>query len=307
MSHVQKILDQINKGFIGKTEQVELALICLLARGHMLIEDVPGVGKTTLAKRLAKCLDLSFSRIQFTPDTMPSDVIGTMIYDMKSTEFRYIEGSIMAHVVLVDEINRTSPKTQASLLEAMEEQQVTVDKTSYPLPDPFMVIATQNPIDFVGTYQLPEAQLDRFMLRLSIGYPDVQEEIRLSKVFLQGELYETIAAVVSKEELILMQQRVSLVKICDELVDYIVQIIDKTRHNPQLSLGASPRSTLALIQAVQACAYINERDYVIPDDIKRMTPYVLSHRLIPSVEARMNDRSIPSILEDILHKIKVPM
>ena len=307
MSHAQKILDQINKGFIGKTEQVELALICLLARGHMLIEDVPGVGKTTLAKRLAKCLDLSFSRIQFTPDTMPSDVIGTMIYDMKSTEFRYIEGSIMAHVVLVDEINRTSPKTQASLLEAMEEQQVTVDKTSYPLPDPFMVIATQNPIDFVGTYQLPEAQLDRFMLRLSIGYPDVQEEIRLSKVFLQGELSETIEAVVSKEELTLMQQRVSLVKICDELIDYIVQIIDKTRHNPQLSLGASPRSTLALIQAVQACAYINERDYVIPDDIKRMTPYVLSHRLIPSVEARMNDRSISSILEDILHKIKVPM
>ena len=307
MSRIHELIQNINRRFIGKQEQVELAVMTLLAKGHLLIEDVPGVGKTTLAYRMAKSLDLTFSRIQFTPDTMPGDVIGSSIYDIKSGEFRYIEGAIMSHVVLVDEINRTSPKTQASLLEAMEEQQVTVDKLCYKLPEPFVVIATQNPIDFVGTYPLPEAQLDRFLMQISIGYPSVEEEIRLSQVFMEGGLSEVISPVLTQEELIEMQHEVDQVKICDALLDYIVRLMDATRSSNQLLLGASPRATLAMIRSVRACAYLEGRQYGIPDDVKKVLPFVLSHRLIPSVEARMNDTTVASILVDIMKRTKVPM
>ena len=303
----REIINHINQFLIGKNDTAELCVITLLAGGHLLIEDVPGVGKTTLANLLARCVDCSFMRIQFTPDTLPGDVIGMSIFNMKSSEFQFVPGAIMNHIVLVDEINRTSPKTQSALLEAMQERQVTVDKKIYPLEEPFMVIATQNPIEFIGTYNLPEAQLDRFLMKLSIGYPDFDDETKMSLNYINGHSPENANAVIQRESLIEMRNEVKNVSLCPKIIEYIITLVASTREHKLLALGASPRATLALISAAQGCAYINKRDYVIPDDVQRMLPYVLCHRILLTAEARMNKETPEKIMKEIKNAIQVPI
>lgn len=301
------IIDNINKVIVGKPETVNFAVMAFLAGGHLLLEDVPGVGKTTLANALARSSGCDFSRIQFTPDTLPSDVTGTSVYDMKSGEFRFIKGAVMSNIVLADEINRTSPKTQASLLEAMEERQVTADGKTYRLDEPFMVIATQNPTDFLGTYNLPEAQLDRFIMRISIGYPDFDNEKKMVENFLNGTTKETLFAVVTKEEILEMQKETAAVSIAPDVSSYIINIVSATRENEKLQLGASPRATLALIRASQASAYISGRDFVTPDDVQRVVYSVLCHRVTLSSEAKMEKSTAQSVIERIVRKINVPV
>ncbi len=303
----QLIMQNINSVIVGKEEIVKLVVVALLAQGHLLLEDVPGIGKTTIANSLAKSLDCEFSRIQFTPDTLPSDVTGTSVYNMHTGKFEFVKGSVMSNIVLADEINRTSPKTQASLLEAMEEHQVTADGNTYILESPFMVIATQNPIDYLGTYNLPEAQLDRFLMRLSIGYPSLDNEQKMATQFIEGISKENLNAVVSKLEVAQMQDEVKNIKVNKDVVSYIVNIIDETRKNEFISLGASPRATLALIRASQALAYIDGRQFVLPDDVKKMSRYVLSHRVVLSMEAKINKMDICNIINSIVNKIKVPI
>lgn len=304
---INKIRNNINGVLIGKEDKVELVLTALLSGGHVLLEDVPGVGKTTLANALAKSLDVSFGRIQFTPDTLPSDVTGISIYNMKTGSFQYSKGAIMHHIVLADEINRTSPKTQASLLEAMEEKQVTVDGTIYQLEEPFMVIATQNPVDFLGTYNLPEAQLDRFLMRISLGYPDKEQEIRMADNFIKEKRVNTISAVCTKETVLAMRKEVEQVFVDPDIITFIVDITKATRNCEQLSLGASPRATLALVRSSQATAYLKGRDYVIPDDVLAMLQPVLCHRMILSMEAKLNRQKAEDILQELLRKLKVPI
>lgn len=304
---VSRILASINEVYVGKEDKVQQAVLTLLAGGHLLLEDVPGVGKTTLANALAKTIDCDFGRIQFTPDTLPSDITGLSVYNMKTGLFEYSQGAIMHHIILADEINRTSPKTQASLLEAMEEGQVTVDGNIIPLKPPFMVIATQNPVDFLGTYNLPEAQLDRFMMKITLGYPSIENEEKMATNYLQGKRYKEITPVVDGDTILKMQEEVTQVKIREDLVQYVVQIVDATRHNEQILLGASPRATLALIRASQAVAYMEGRDYVIPDDIKAVMNPVLCHRLVLSMEAKMNQLQTEGILKDLVRKIPVPI
>lgn len=304
---VTDIIDNINKVLVGKPETVNFAVMTFLAGGHLLLEDVPGVGKTTLANALAVSAGCDFSRIQFTPDTLPSDVTGTSVYDMKSGEFRFVKGAVMSNIVLADEINRTSPKTQASLLEAMEEKQVTVDGKTYRLDEPFMVIATQNPSDFLGTYNLPEAQLDRFLMRISIGYPDFDDEKKMAENFLQGITRECLSAVASRDEILQMQKETASVKIVPDVSSYIVSIVSSTRQNEKLLLGASPRATLALIRASQASAYISGRDFVTPDDVQRVVYNVLCHRVTLSSDAKMEKASVHSVIERILNKINTPV
>lgn len=303
---VAKILEQINSVLVGKEDKAELAIITLLAGGHLLLEDVPGVGKTTLANALAKSIDADFGRIQFTPDTLPSDITGVSIYNMKSGNFEYMKGAIMHNIILADEINRTSPKTQASLLEAMEEKQVTVDHVIYPLDNPFMVIATQNPIDFLGTYNLPEAQLDRFMMKLSLGYPSAEEEEKMVERKLMGLAVEGVEAVATKEDIINMQQEVLKVTIHKDLIRYIVEVVAATRKDENISLGLSPRATIAMIRAAQASAYVEGRDYVIPDDIMKVMTPVAAHRLVLSVEARVAKKKPEEILAAVKKTVKIP-
>lgn len=301
------LIENINKVIVGKEEAVNFAVMAFLAGGHLLIEDVPGVGKTTLANALAVSSDCAFSRIQFTPDTLPGDVTGASIYDIKSGEFRFVKGAVMSNIVLADEINRTSPKTQASLLECMEERQVTVDGKTYPLEAPFIVIATQNPTDFLGTYNLPEAQLDRFIMRISIGYPEFDDEKKMAENFLGGVTKESISSVVTKEEIVAMQAQTAEVKLVPDVTSYIVRIVSATRENEKLSLGASPRATLALIRASQASAYISGRDYVTPDDVQRVVYSVLCHRVTLSAEAKMEKANVRSVIERIVRKVSVPV
>ena len=297
----------MEKIIVGKREVIEYALITLLAGGHLLLEDVPGVGKTTLAKNLALTIGCGFTRIQFTPDTLPSDVTGLSIYNMQSGKFEYLKGAIMNHIILADEINRTSPKTQASLLEAMEEKQVTVDGITFALSKPFMVIATQNPIDYLGTYNLPEAQLDRFMMKLSIGYPDVGEEKMMAERFLNHQLAQTLEAVTDGATILQMQKEVEEVKVHQDLVAYVTKIIQETRKDSNISLGASPRATLALLRAAQAHAYLNARNYCIPDDIIKLIGPVLAHRIILSPEARLSQTKVEKLLKTITAKVHVPV
>lgn len=303
----QLIKENINTVIKGKPEVVKLTLTVLLAEGHLLLEDVPGVGKTTLANAVAKSIDCSFSRIQFTPDTLPSDVTGCSIYNMKTGEFNFVPGAVLNNIVLADEINRTSPKTQACLLEVMQERQVTVDSKTLPLERPFMVIATQNPCEFLGTYILPEAQLDRFMLRLSIGYPSSADESIMLADMLKGITNDSLKAVATKEDVIKMQDEVKKVTVCKDINDYAVAITSATRDNENISLGASPRATIALIRAAQAAAFIDGRDYVIPDDIQYIAPYALSHRIILSTSAKIANITEESIIADILKSTKVPV
>ena len=304
---IQKIIEQMEKVIIGKREVLELTIVALISEGHILLEDVPGVGKTTLANALAHTIHSGFSRIQFTPDTLPSDITGMTIYNMQNGQFEFVKGQIMNHIILADEINRTSPKTQASLLEAMEERQVTIDSKSYPLPKPFMVIATQNPIDYLGTYSLPEAQLDRFLMKLSIGYPDKQSEMQMVQSFLGDSTWKQLDYVVEEADVIAMIGEVQLVKVHPDLIDYTLRIIEETRNNSALSLGASPRATLALNRSAQALAYMKGRDFVIPDDIRTMVIPVLGHRLVLSSEAKLNQQTPEKLLKAILTKIKQPI
>ena len=304
---ISRLKKQMCEYFVGKESVVDDVLICLLAGGHILLEDVPGVGKTTLAKTLSKSVDLDFGRIQFTPDTLPSDVIGTTIYNMKTGEFVYREGSVMHQIVLADEINRTSPKTQASLLEAMEEGRVTVDGKTYPLPDPFMVIATQNPVEFMGTYPLPEAQTDRFMMRISIGYPGAEEEIRLAGNFLNGKVAESITSICSAEELKEMKTAVKNVHLSEGLIQYIQQMTEITRQEKRFVIGASPRAMLSLIRASQARAFLSGRDFVKPDDVKEVAVNVLHHRLSLTSDAVIQNEDIDKIVKELTLKVKVPM
>lgn len=303
----EQLMNVINKHFVGHEDVTENVIICLLSGGHVLLEDVPGVGKTTLAKTLSKAVNLSFGRIQFTPDTLPSDILGVSIINMKSGEFEYKEGSIMHQLILADEINRTSPKTQSSLLEAMAEGFVTIDKTRYKLPEPFMVIATQNPIEFVGTYPLPEAQMDRFMMKLSIGYPKQENEIEMTKNFLSGQTIESIESVLTAEKIIEIKKEVEKVKVVDDCIKYANDIIALTREESRFVMGASSRAMLHLIRASQAKAYISGRDYVKPDDIKAVAINTLHHRLSLTYEAKIAKEDVDKVLKSIILKVKVPM
>ena len=302
------LLDNIGKVIIGKEEAVEYALIALLCSGHVLIEDVPGVGKTTLASALAKSLACSFRRIQFTPDLMPSDVTGFTLVNFKTGEMEFKEGAVMAQVVLADEINRTSPKTQSALLEVMEEQQVTVDGVTHPLPKPFIVLATQNPGEFVGTYPLPEAQMDRFFLRISIGYPTVEQEMDVLERY-SGVVkpMATIEPVCTGADIIALQEMVKQVYCSPEVRMYVATLVAATRQEPALTLGASTRAAIALIHGAQACALLAGRDYIVPEDVQHMALPVLSHRLVLSPESRMKGVTAQSVVMKVLKNTPVPV
>lgn len=304
---LEQIRSAINKVFVGKEEVVEKILICLLAGGHILLEDVPGVGKTTLARVLARTIDCSLGRIQFTPDTLPGDIVGMSVYNMKTGEFEHRDGVIMNQILLADEINRTSPKTQASLLEAMAEGQVTVDGESYKLPQPFMVIATQNPVEFLGTYPLPEAQMDRFMMRVSIGYPDRNQEILMASQFLSGQTPDTAQRVCSAEDILMLKKAVEEVEVNNIILGYIEDLIELTRKEPRFLLGASPRAMLSLIRCSQAKAFLQNRDYVKPDDVKKIAESVLLHRLVLTSEAKIAKEDAAGILSSLVLKARIPV
>ncbi|MFN6963637.1 MAG: AAA family ATPase [Pyrinomonadaceae bacterium] len=294
----------------GKSETVKMALVALLARGHLLIEDVPGIGKTTLANALARALDLSFQRIQFTSDLLPSDVIGLSVYNQKSGDFDWKPGPIFSNIVLADEINRATPKTQSALLEAMAEEQVTVEGVSRHLPRPFIVIATQNPAEHHGTYPLPESQLDRFMLRLHIGYPSLADERDILRDRETVDPLGAVRPVMSQAELVELQELVAEVSVADPLVDYLLNIVDATRRSESLELGISPRGTLALFRSAQAHAFLEGREYCIADDIKRLVVSCFAHRVVVnsrSTALRQRTREAEQVLEDILQKVAVPI
>jgi MoxR-like ATPase len=302
----QRVVENVEKVIVGKHEAVQLTSIALLCQGHLLIEDVPGTGKTMLAKSIAKSLGCSFRRIQFTPDMLPSDVTGVSVYNQKTREFEFRPGPVMAQVVLTDEINRATPKTQSALLEAMEERQITVDGITYPMELPFLVLATQNPIEYEGTFPLPEAQLDRFMMRISLGYPSTEDEITVLDRQQHAHPVTGITQVVSSEELVEAQRRVREVHINDLVKEYIVRLVKATRKHPDVYLGASPRGSLALYKTGQARAAILGRDYVIPDDIKALAMVTLAHRLIISPSARIKNVDPRAVIQEILDSIPVP-
>lgn len=303
----KRIEENINTVFVGKEEVVENLLICLFSGGHVLLEDVPGVGKTTLANAMTKSMECSLGRIQFTPDTLPGDVLGVSVYNMKSGEFEYREGVVMNQILLADEINRTSPKTQASLLEAMAENQVTVDGRVYELPSPFMVIATQNPVEFLGTYPLPEAQMDRFMMRLSVGYPSREQEIKMAMQYLQGITPDKTEAVCTAEDILQIKKKVAAVTVTKQVLCYIEDLVELTRKEERFVLGVSPRAMLALVRASQGRAFLQGRDYVKPDDVKQIAEKVLLHRLALTSEARIRKEDAAKVLQSLIVRAKVPV
>lgn len=305
-TYTEKIITNLEKVIVGKQPALELVVIGLLCQGHILIDDVPGVGKTILARSLAKSLGCSFNRIQFTPDMLPSDVTGVSIFNQVSREFEFRAGPVMANIVLADEINRATPKTQSALLESMEERQVTVDGISHPLPDPFMILATQNPIEYEGTFPLPEAQLDRFLLRLRLGYPNLQDEILVLELQQLRHPILDLQPVTTVEEMRTMQESIKRVFVADAVKRYIVELTRSTRNSADVYLGSSPRGSLGLFRAGQALAAIRGRDYVLPDDIKYLAPFVLSHRMVIQAAARMKNLSADQVVNEILHTVAVP-
>lgn len=307
MSEIKKIVDNASLVVVGKYRALELLTVALIAEGHVLLEDVPGLGKTLMAKALARSIGGSFRRIQFTPDLLPADVTGFSVYDQKKGEFVFHPGPVMTNVLLADEINRTIPRTQASLLESMGEFQVTVDGRTIPLPRPFFVIATQNPIEMDGTFPLPEAQLDRFLMRIDLGYPTVDEEIEILDRFREQDPLTQLDPVVSPEKMLEYQQLRSAVKISSEMKRYIAEIVAGTRQHPQVRFGVSPRGSLGLMRSAQALAVIRGREYVLPDDVKELAEPVLLHRIILHHDERTRGADSRTILEDVLSRTRVPV
>ncbi|MDD5368339.1 MAG: MoxR family ATPase [Anaerolineaceae bacterium] len=303
----RRVVENIQKVIVGKQEVIELTLVAVLCEGHVLLEDVPGIGKTTLARAMAASLGCSFRRIQFTPDLLPSDVTGLNWFNQKLQQFEFRPGPIMSQVVLADEINRATPRTQSALLEAMQEHQVTSDGVTRLLPRPFLVLATQNPVELEGTFPLPEAQVDRFLLRISIGYPDQREENELLERFRLSDPLPTLTSVVSVDEILSLQAERRQVRVEESVRDYMVRVARATRQNAEIDLGASPRATLALYQSSQAWASIHGREYVLPDDVKRLAPHVLCHRLMVSSQAQLRGRTPEQLVADIVSEVPVPV
>ncbi len=300
-----QILDNVSKVIIGKEDVAKLVLTSIIANGHVLLEDVPGTGKTVMAKTFAKLIDAQFSRIQFTPDLLPSDITGINYYNQKTSEFVFRKGPVFSNIVLADEINRATPRTQSALLECMEERQVTVDGVTDTLASPFIVIATQNPIETAGTYQLPEAQLDRFIMKINMGYPKKSEEIDILNRFLKDSPLETINSVCTKEDIIAMQKEAKNVFVHQAIMSYIVDIVNATRSNPSVSIGVSPRGTITMINAARAFAYISGRGYVTPEDIKTLAKYVFAHRLVLRNGFADKDGK-EKLIEQIISSVEVP-
>ncbi len=297
---LHRLTENLHVAIVGKNEAIELVLVGLLSGGHVLLEDVPGVGKTLLAKSLAKSIAGKFQRLQCTPDLMPTDVTGTNIWNPKQGEFEFLPGPVFSHVLLADEINRATPRTQAALLEVMEEHQVTIDGLSRPVPSPFFTIATQNPVEYQGTFPLPEAQMDRFALSLSLGYPEEREELQMIQRLQASQLNPEIQPCITPEELHEIQLACRQVKIEDSLQHYILRLVRSTRGDEELTLGSSPRGTVALVRCVQAYAYLKGRDYGIPDDVKVLAPYVLAHRLIPA-----SGRRAGTVIDRLLAQVPI--
>jgi len=304
---LKRIQANLESCILGKFDEIKLLLTAMLAGGHVLLEDVPGTGKTVLIKSLARSIEGQFRRIQCNPDLLPTDITGVSIYHPKDEVFIFRAGPIMTNILLADEINRATTKTQSALLEAMEERHITVDGQTYPLPQPFLLLATQNPIDFEGTYMLPEAQLDRFMMKFSLGYPDEATEMKM--ILSQSVVHpiELLEPVADAEQILGIQQRVKQVHMDDAVAGYLVSIARQTREHPSIFLGASPRATLSLVQAAKAYALLQERDYVIPDDIKFLAPYVLGHRILLHAEARMDGATVQSVLQSVFQQVRVPV
>ena len=304
---IRLLRENIQKVIVGKDEPILLTLVSMLCEGHVLIEDVPGIGKTMLARALASSLGLSYRRIQFTPDLLPSDVTGLSWFNQKTQEFEFRPGPVMSQVVLADEINRATPRTQSALLEAMQERQVTVDGVTRPQPRPFLVLATQNPIELEGTFPLPEAQIDRFMLRVEIGYPSEVDENNILERFRSDDPLEELEAVTTPEEILRLQEQRKNIRVEETIRNYIVKVARATREHAEIELGASPRATLSLYQTSQAWAAIQGRDYILPDDVKFMAPHVLTHRLMISTQAQLRGRRPEEMVADIVDSVPVPV
>lgn len=306
---VDKIKNEIAKVIVGQDAMVEMLIVAIFSKGHVLIEGVPGVAKTLIAKLLARSIDSRFSRIQFTPDLMPSDVVGTSVFNPKNTEFEFRKGPVFSNLVLIDEINRSPAKTQAALFEVMEERQVTIDGKTYPMDEPYLVLATQNPIEQEGTYRLPEAQLDRFLFKIVVGYPNLEEEIKILQFNQKDELnvqLNSIEKVLHADQIISLRQLVRQVHVEDKVVTYLAQLVQETRTNPSLFLGASPRASVAMLTASKALAAIRGRDFVTPEDIKLIAVPSLRHRLILTPEREMEGVNVDDVIRQIVNKIEVP-
>jgi MoxR-like ATPase len=304
---VDRIKENIARVIVGKDGAVDLMLVALLCEGHVLLEDVPGIGKTTLAKALAASLGCDFSRIQFTPDLLPTDITGVSIFSQKTLEFEFRSGPIMSQIVLADEINRAGPRTQSALLEAMQERQVTVDGVTRALPRPFMVMATQNPIELEGTFPLPEAQVDRFMMRIGLGYPEGDEERQILRRFRLNDPLDDLAAVITGEEVLALSQRCRQVAVSEAIESYMIALARASRETEALALGISPRGTMALYRTTQALAALQGRDYVLPDDVQALVQPVLAHRVIPSAETRLRGMSTSEVIDEIVERVPVPV
>ncbi|MHB8619789.1 MAG: AAA family ATPase [Chloroflexota bacterium] len=300
------LIANVERVIVGKRDVVEMTLVAILCQGHVLIEDVPGVGKTTMAKAFARSLGCSFKRIQFTPDLLPSDITGNSVYNQRTSEFEFRPGPVFAQMLLADEVNRATPKTQSALLESMEERQVTAEGVSWPLPEPFLVLATQNPIEYEGTFVLPEAQLDRFLLRIRLGYPSVRDEMSILEMQERVHPLDRLEQVAESRELLWMERQVRNVHVDVAIREYIVTLVDATRRHPDVYLGASPRGSLALFKTAQARAALDSRDYVLPDDVKLMAKATLAHRIIINPASRLKDFDGDMVVEEILRSVPVP-